>query len=85
MAPNWDSPPCLTACPTLPYPLLCAEICKFLPLDCLMQRYSLEARPLMWVARAIRRVKTAETSVQALQREQLRPALAGCHHAGVWA
>lgn len=85
MAPNWGSPPCLTACLAPPSPPLCAKICKFLPLDCLVQRYSLEARPLMWVARAIRRVKTAETSVQALQREQLRPALAGCHCAGMWA
>lgn len=74
-----DSPPCLTACPALPCPPLYAEICKFLPLDCLMQRYSLEARPLVWVTRAIRRVKTAESRVQALQREQPRPALAGCH------
>ena len=84
MAPNWDSPPCLTACPALPYPLcvLRAASSSLWTASC---RYSLEARPLMWVTRAIRRVKTAETSVQALQREQLRPALAGCHHAGVWA
>lgn len=50
-----------------PCPPSCAEICGllFLPLDCFMPRHSLEARLLTRVARAIRRVKTAETSTPA--------------------